>query len=88
MFAWRAIFKNNITLFIKLHETKYFNVFFNVESKYETGFSLNITVFAAEGETIIILHPVYSSNDQLNFLTLKQDLINLIMIELFNINVN
>ncbi len=35
------------------------NVFFHVEFEYEIGFSLAITVFAAEGGgTIIILHPV------------------------------
>jgi hypothetical protein len=40
-----------------------FNVFFHVESEYEIGFSLAITVFAAEGGVIIILHPVLLSPD-------------------------
>ncbi len=42
-------------------EINCFNVFFDVESKYEIGSSLSFTVLAMEWGTIIISNPVYVS---------------------------
>ncbi len=41
-----------------MSEINFLNVFFDVESEYEVGFPITLTVFVLEGETIIISDPV------------------------------
>jgi hypothetical protein len=43
-----------------MSEINFLNVFFDVESEYEVDFPITLTVFALEGEKIIISDPVDS----------------------------